>query len=105
VAPQYSSLLVVMSSPSSVHRADAAVRSLSPVYEMALDQGKQFAVVRSYSSGLLAKVRIAGSNPVVRSKNFQGAVQPTLLNNNFRPGPRRSKRDRRYATETRLAGD
>jgi hypothetical protein len=27
------------------------------------------------------------------------------LNNNFRPGPRRSKRDRRYATETRLAGD
>ena len=57
-----------MSSPSRVHRASAAVRPCSSVSAIPPDQGKRFAVVRSHSSGLLAKVRVAGSNPVVRSR-------------------------------------
>jgi hypothetical protein len=61
-----------MSSASRFHRADAAVRSWSPVSVKRSDQEKQSAVVRSYSSGLLAKVRVAGSNPVVRSRIIPG---------------------------------
>ena len=57
-----------MSSPSRVHRSGAAVRPRSQVSVIPSDLRKQFAVVRSYSSGLLAKVRVVVSDPVVRSK-------------------------------------
>jgi hypothetical protein len=55
---------IVMSSPSRVHRAVAAVRSYSHLTVKPRDQGKQFAVVRSHSSGLPLKVETRVRTPL-----------------------------------------